>query len=48
MYVKYNIYNIIIWYYHWKILWSSSRKLARVGFEPTTTEGRSDPLLSMV
>ena len=30
--------------HHWKILWSSYRKLAWVGFEPTTTEFRSDAL----
>ena len=24
--------------HHWRILWSSYRKLAWVGFEPTTTE----------
>ena len=28
--------------HHWGILWSSYRKLAWVGFEPTTTEFRSD------
>ena len=28
-----------------KILWSSYRKLAWVGFEPTTTEFHSDPLI---
>ena len=30
--------------HHWWILWSSYRKLAWVGFEPTTTEFRSDAL----
>ena len=30
--------------YHWRILWSSYRKLAWVGFEPTTTEFCSDGL----
>ena len=30
--------------HHWQILWSSYRELARVGFEPTTTEFRSDAL----
>ena len=30
--------------YHWRILWNSYRKLAWVGFEPTTTEFRSDAL----
>ena len=30
--------------HHWRILWSNYRKLARVGFEPTTTEFPSDAL----
>ena len=30
--------------HHWKIIWSSYRKLGRVGFEPKTTEFRSDAL----
>ena len=30
--------------HHGRILWSSYRKLAWVGFEPTTTEFRSDAL----
>ena len=30
--------------HHSQILWSSYRKLAWVGFEPTITEFRSDPL----
>ena len=30
--------------HHWRILWSSYRKLAWVGFEHTTTEFRSDAL----
>ena len=30
--------------HHWRILWSSFRKLAWVEFEPTTTEFRSDAL----
>ena len=30
--------------HHWRILWSSYRKLAWVGFEPTTTKFRSDAL----
>ena len=30
--------------HHWWILWSSYRKLAWVGFEPTTSEFRSDAL----
>ena len=29
---------------HWRILWSSYRKLAWVGFEPTTTEFHSEAL----
>ena len=28
--------------HHWRIIWSSYKKLAWVGFEPTTTEFRSD------
>ena len=30
--------------YHWRILWSSYKKLVWVGFEPTTTEFHSDAL----
>ena len=30
--------------HHWRIIWSSYRDLAWVGFEPTTTEFRSDVL----
>ena len=30
--------------HHWRILWSSYRKLTWVGFEPTTNEFRSDAL----
>ena len=30
--------------HHWRVLWSSYRKLAWVVFEPTTTEFRSDAL----
>ena len=30
--------------HHGRILWSNYRKLARVGFEPTTTEFPSDAL----
>ena len=30
--------------HHWRISWSSYRKLIWVGFEPTTTEFRSDAL----
>ena len=30
--------------HHWQILWSNYRKLAWVGFEPTTAKFRSDAL----
>ena len=30
--------------HHWRIIWSSYRKLVRVGFEPMTTEFCSDAL----
>ena len=30
--------------HHWSIIWSSYRKLSRVGLEPKTTEFRSDAL----
>ena len=33
-------------FYHWKIIWSSYRKLTWVWFEPMTTEFRSDALTS--
>ena len=36
MYIYIYIYIHVI--HHWRILWSSYRKLAWVGFEPTTTE----------
>ena len=36
--------NIYIWYSSLKDLWSCYRKLARVGFKPTTTEFHSDAL----
>ena len=44
-----NIYIIYIYIYidgihHWTIITSSYRKLAWMGFEPTTTEFRSDAL----
>ena len=42
MYIYVYIYIYI--YHHWRILWTSYRKLARVGFEPTTAELRSDVL----
>ena len=35
-----SIYSI----HHWRIIWSSYRKLTWVGFEPTITEFRSDAL----
>ena len=38
------IYIYIYGIHHRRILWSSYRKLAWVGFEPTTTEFRSDAL----
>ena len=38
------IYLYIYGIHHRKILWSSYRKLAWVGFEPTTTEFRSDTI----
>ena len=38
------IYIYIYGIHHWRILRSSYRKLAWVGFEPTTTEFRSDAL----
>ena len=34
--------------HHWRILWSGYRKLAWVGFEPTTSEFRSDALTDWV
>ena len=39
-----NLYIYIYKFHHWRILRSSYRKLAWVGFEPTTTEFRSDAL----
>ena len=38
------LYIYIHGIYHWWVLWNSYRKLAWVGFEPTTTEFRSDAL----
>ena len=39
------VYNIYIYiFHHWRILRSSYRMLASVGFEPMTTEFRSDGL----
>ena len=38
------IYIYIYGIHHWRILWSSYRKLAWVGFEPMTTEFRSGAL----
>ena len=43
-YIYIHIY-IIIWYSALKDFWSSYRKLNWVGFEPTTTELRSDTLM---
>ena len=37
IHIIYNIYIYIYIYNHWRILWSSYRKLAWVGFEPTVT-----------
>ena len=50
IYILYIFYIYIIYYiyiHHWKILWSSYRKLAWVEFEPTTTEFCSDPLTKL-
>ena len=49
IYIYISTYNIYVYTYaygihHWRILWSSYRKLAWVGFEPTTTEFRSEAL----
>ena len=38
----YILYDILYDIHHWRIIWSSYIKLARVGFEPTTTEFHSD------
>ena len=38
------IYIYIYGIHHWRIIWSSFRKLAWVEIEPTTTEFRSDAL----
>ena len=38
----------MVFIHHWRILCSSNRKLAWVGFEPTTTEFRSDALSDWV
>ena len=38
------IYIYICGIHHWRIVWSSYRKMTWVGFEPTTTELRSDAL----
>ena len=43
-YIYIYIYIYIYGIHHRRILWSSCRKLARVGSEPTTTEFRSDAL----
>ena len=55
IYIYIYIYIIYIYIYihiihvihHWSILWSSYRKLAWVGFEPTNTEFRSDALTAL-
>ena len=47
-YIYMSLYICMLYIYgfhHWRILWSSYRKLAWVGFEPTTTEFHSDPLI---
>ena len=45
VYIHMYVYTYIIYGIHyWRFLWSSYRKLAWVGFEPTTTEFRSDAL----
>ena len=36
------IFHYIYGIHHWRILWSSYRKLAQMVFEPTTTKFRSD------
>ena len=45
IYIYIHTYIYIYGIHHQKILWSSYRKLAWVGFEPTTTEFRSDALI---
>ena len=42
IYLSISIYLCIYGIHQWRILWSSYRKLAWVGFESTTTEFRSD------
>ena len=44
IYTKHIYTMYILWYSTLKDFWSSYRKLAWVGFEPTTTEFRSDAL----
>ena len=44
LYFEIKIYVYIYGIHHWRMIWSSYRKLAWVGFEPTTTEFRSDAL----
>ena len=48
IYIFLYIYIYINGIPHWKIFWSGYRKLARVGFEPTTIEFRSDALTDWV
>ena len=48
-YIWYSPLSVVEWtdtygIHHWRILWSSHRKLTWVGFEPTTTEFRSEAL----
>ena len=33
--------------HHWRILWNSSRRLSKVGFEPKTTDFCSDALIDL-
>ena len=43
--IKWIIMNVCMYgIHHWRILWSSYKKLAWVGFEPTTTESCSNAL----
>ena len=44
IYIYIYIYIYLYGIHHWLILWSSYRKLDWMGFEPTTTEFRSDAL----
>ena len=44
IYIYIYIFIYMVFIHHWRILWSSYRKLAWVGFKPTTSEFRSDAL----